>query len=313
MESTKLPRLSLQRERVNLAILAIAVAVKPILAMLVQYPLAYLWGIASPGTVGSPLYTWCIGSLPLYLVALPVAYAILRLAADGPKVERTSLTPWRLLTLLGLATALSFLAEQVVALALRIFSFLPDGALDSAVSEMALASPLWMTLLFSVVLAPLFEELFYRRMLLDRLCRYGTLPAVLSGGLLFGLIHGNLTQLIPATAVGMLLSYVYLSTGRLRYAVLLHAAVNLVGGVLPVEIHRATLHGASYVVGLQGIYFGLVGLSFLLMIPAVRWLWLERRILPPVGGMRWREWVSAVLLNPGVLLMLGALTLLFLL
>ena len=65
MESTKLPRLSLQSERVNLAILAIAVAAKPILAMLVQYPLAYLWGIASPGTVGSPLYTWCVGSLPL--------------------------------------------------------------------------------------------------------------------------------------------------------------------------------------------------------------------------------------------------------
>ena len=44
---------------------------------------------------------------------------------------------------------------------------------------------------------------------------------------LFGLLHGHLVQMSYAFAIGLVLGMVFWRTGRLRYNILLHAAVNL--------------------------------------------------------------------------------------
>lgn len=108
------------------------------------------------------------------------------------------------------------------------------------------------------LLAPVIEELLFRKLLIDRLHRFGDRAAILVSAVAFGLLHGNFSQLFYACFIGMLLGYVYCRTRRLRYTILLHMAINLLGGVLPSALLSAQLAAGVYSVGLLAAY--LVGL-----------------------------------------------------
>ncbi|MBQ3090740.1 MAG: CPBP family intramembrane metalloprotease [Oscillospiraceae bacterium] len=92
--------------------------------------------------------------------------------------------------------------------------------------------PLGYQLLTAVVLAPVFEELIFRRLLLDRLLFLGDWTALLLSSLFFGLFHTNLYQFFYAFAVGMVLGYVRIVTGSTLWNTLLHMAINLVCSVM---------------------------------------------------------------------------------
>ena len=51
--------------------------------------------------------------------------------------------------------------------------------------------------------------------------------------MLFGLLHGNLEQLFYAILIGLVLGYVYCSTGKIRYTIAIHMGFNALAGVFP--------------------------------------------------------------------------------
>lgn len=75
--------------------------------------------------------------------------------------------------------------------------------------------------------APIFEELIFRKILIDRTIKYGEYVSIVISGVMFGLLHGNFSQFFFATFVGMLFAYIYIRTGRIRYTIFLHMAINL--------------------------------------------------------------------------------------
>lgn len=94
-------------------------------------------------------------------------------------------------------------------------------------------------LLCAVIAAPIAEELFFRKALIDRLAVHHPADAILLSALLFGLMHGNLTQFLYAFPLGVLLGVIYRQTKNIRYTILLHAAVNTFGGLIPLLLNRA--------------------------------------------------------------------------
>ena len=93
-------------------------------------------------------------------------------------------------------------------------------------------SSLILQVLCMVILAPLFEELVFRRTLIDRMRPYGEKLAVVTTAAMFALFHGNLSQMFYAFTLGLVFGYVYVRTGKLRYTVGLHMLINLLGGVV---------------------------------------------------------------------------------
>lgn len=83
------------------------------------------------------------------------------------------------------------------------------------------------------IVAPIIEEFFFRKLLIDRIYRYGEFSAVFISGLLFGLFHQNYEQFFYTAGVGMVFALVYCRTGSYSLVVLLHLAFNMVLGVLP--------------------------------------------------------------------------------
>jgi hypothetical protein len=99
-----------------------------------------------------------------------------------------------------------------------------------------LGMPLPLVFVLTVICAPIFEELICRKLLLERALPFGELPAILFTSTVFALIHGNFFQFFYAFLLGVIFSYVYLRTGKLRYTIGLHMVLNFIGGVLPAII-----------------------------------------------------------------------------
>ncbi len=110
-----------------------------------------------------------------------------------------------------------------------------------------LSGSLPMTIFFVVLLAPIAEELFFRKLMIDKLSHTGKWDAILVSAIIFALYHQNLYQFFYATFIGIVLGYVYTKTGRVLYTMILHISLNLAGGVILPYFTRGADKYRSYV------------------------------------------------------------------
>ena len=196
---------------------AVSYAVMLLLRLLLQ-----LSGLAEAVAGNIPL-SLVLSVLPMYLCGLPVLWLIVR---KMPKTTicREPFSPVGFLIL--------FLVSR---------AFLTVGSLVSpdSTTEMVESAPAWLLFVFVVLLAPLFEELIFRRLFIDRLAGYGDKAAILFSSALFGIAHGNFYQFVYTFLLGLLLGYLYTRTGKLRWSFLLHAITNFLGSVAALPILRA--------------------------------------------------------------------------
>ncbi len=93
-------------------------------------------------------------------------------------------------------------------------------------------NPLWIPVclvLGAAVLAPLYEEFFFRGMIQTTIARYTRSPwiAILASGLIFGLFHyTNIETVPPLVIFGFVVGYVYARTGSLTTTFLIHLLFN---------------------------------------------------------------------------------------
>ena len=81
--------------------------------------------------------------------------------------------------------------------------------------------------LTAAVAAPLFEEFLFRGFLLPSLTRYmPTWVAIGMSGLIFGVAHLSLSEIVPLTTLGIILGIVYVRTRNLLAPMLLHSLWN---------------------------------------------------------------------------------------
>lgn len=87
------------------------------------------------------------------------------------------------------------------------------------------------TFVHTVVLAPLFEEFWFRGLVLNSLKPYGNGFAIFVSAMLFGITHANLAQFFYATTIGIILGYVAVQTGSVVTTTVMHAMFNGIAGI----------------------------------------------------------------------------------
>jgi len=229
------------------------------------------------------------------LIAMPIAWLLfLRRIPKASAMESggAERTPLRVSTLL-------YFFPCVYALAVagsipgKIAGMLGGDLNDPAAALLVSMDP-WAVLLCTVILAPIAEELFFRKALIDRLSAYHPMDAILYSALLFGLIHGNLTQFLYAFPIGVLLGIIYWRTKNIRYTILLHMGMNTFGGLLPLLVQRlqgagetsegVAMLGTLAMLQLASLTIGLVVLGVIFLIRG------RRRFLPiESGNPRYRK------------------------
>ncbi len=80
---------------------------------------------------------------------------------------------------------------------------------------------------YTILAAPLIEEILYRGMILSVLSKYGKSPAILLSALCFGLMHGNIPQAAGAFISGLLYAIVAVESGSIVPSIIMHSFNNL--------------------------------------------------------------------------------------
>ncbi len=118
----------------------------------------------------------------------------------------------------------------------RALGFLSAPGPTNVVDNLLYADDSWIYLIFGVItvgiVAPIFEELIFRKIFIDSTSKYGFAASVLLSALAFGIFHGNFVQFFYATGLGILFGYIYAATGKLRYTIFLHMGYNLYAALI---------------------------------------------------------------------------------
>ncbi len=116
---------------------------------------------------------------------------------------------------------------------LALWNALTGNQVTNQLTEIMLSLPIWQVALCTGLLAPILEELFFRKLLIDRLYRHGELAAILTSAVFFGLIHQNFSQFFYAFGVGVVLGYIYCKMRSYLAVTLAHVIFNTIMGVIP--------------------------------------------------------------------------------
>ena len=165
-----------------------------------------------------------------YLIAFPILYLVLR-SKQPMRVEKERLS--------GKDFIVFFLISQAVMQAGAIIGEVLNatiggilgGEITNDLSNMVSETPIWLVILFVVVIGPIFEELIFRKLIFDRVARYGTWTAITTTSIAFGLFHGNLYQLFYAAGLGVVLGFLYAKTRNVLYPIAMHMLINFFGTV----------------------------------------------------------------------------------
>lgn len=311
------PRIKLSRVRLHTGLIAFAVVLVILLTSVAQVIVHGVLLANFPAITENDWYMWALSSLPMYLVGMPLAYLLLRaLPTRAPQKRRFNPFTW--FGFLCLCFAVSFASNYIGQYISSWFSVLTGIKIENELGQMTGMTPFGINLLFVGILAPIFEELFYRKAVIDRLRRYGDLPAILLSGLIFGLVHGNLNQMFYATAVGILLSFIYVRTGSVLYTISIHAAFNMIGGVYTTELLRrlgdslTPAEGDTVGEAMLAAYsiFVVVSLVVGLIFFLVNIKRFRRSLMPGEYTLDFDDWMRVLFINPGMWLFVGTVVLL---
>ncbi len=97
------------------------------------------------------------------------------------------------------------------------------------VPDMASAVVLFLQM---TIMAPIFEEMWFRGMVMESLRPYGNGFAIFISAILFGLTHSNFAQFFYATALGIFLGYIAVSTRSIITTTIMHAMFNSISGLM---------------------------------------------------------------------------------
>lgn len=118
--------------------------------------------------------------------------------------------------------------SNVLEIGLNVFGFSANFALEELETLNQLTIPM---LIYSCLVAPIFEEFIYRGAVLRSLEKYGRGFAILISAILFGLMHGNFYQIFMAIGVGIILGYLA-TEYSIKLTILLHIINNVCVQVL---------------------------------------------------------------------------------
>ena len=209
--------------------------------LIIAIALIYIAQFATMFIVGSeglialsenPYYIWGLQVGGMYLVAFPLFLLMVRKLPSAQR-ERGDMS----LKEFGYI----FLVSEAIMLIGAIFSNWLNSVISGIIgheipnttADIISATPIWLIILVVVVIGPIVEEMIFRKIFIDKLSVYGDRLAIVVSSIAFGFFHGNLYQLFYATALGLVLGYVYTKTRRSIYNCLLHMAINFMGSILP--------------------------------------------------------------------------------
>lgn len=190
-----------------------------------------------------------VGTLPSYLFAFPVVYLMVRNLPKLKPYPRKITVGW-FFAVFTICMAGMF-AGALLGLGLgKLLNLIPGVTAENAVSDLVMQVNPALIILTVVIIAPIIEELLYRKLLLDRIEPISRQMSIILSGLMFGLFHVNVYQFFYAFIIGMIFASIYLNTGKIQYTIFLHMMVNFMGSVVSLYVSQGNNQVVTVAYGL---------------------------------------------------------------
>ncbi|WP_407415928.1 CPBP family intramembrane glutamic endopeptidase [Methanobrevibacter sp.] len=172
-----------------------------------------------------------ISAVTNYIIILPI-FILLMKRIESSDISKERLGIKKFITYICIAMTLMWIGNIIGMIITTIIGNTVANDVVNPIEKLIQNSSIYINLLVISILAPIFEEIFFRKLLIDRTIKYGAKLSILLSALLFALFHGNLSQFFYAFLLGGFFAYIYIKTGNVIYSIICHAIVNLYGSVI---------------------------------------------------------------------------------
>ena len=271
--------------------------------------------------------------------AMAVAVAVL-VSLPKANFEKTPIAFDRFIKILLICFGAGYAGNLIGTVLLSFWNIFTGNSVGNELQEILYGMNPFIMFISVVIFAPVLEELFFRKLLIDRLRPFGKIVSVFLPAFLFALFHQSATQFIYAFAVGTILAYLYYETKNYWLTVSIHALFNFVSGFIPMlflpkiegfvnefallegsfsnaetldeiaELMMPLLEAYGFSLALYAVYALLL---FVVNITGIVLLFVnlkQLRKMKEESPLGIGEAVKAVMLNPGMLVCTAVLTIL---
>lgn len=282
----------------------------------VQVAVSMLVLAFAPSLLDNPNLSLLVSMLPTYAIAFPLTSLLIH-QVPGVQMKKHNMKPTQLLGAFAISYALMYLSNLAGQFFTNIIGIIKGSPVDDAIADLVSELNPLTAFFVMVLLAPALEEWIFRKLLVDRTIRYGEGTAIFLSGLMFGLFHGNLNQFVYTFLVGAFWAFIYVKTGRLRYTIYLHMALNFMGSVgslfflgaiSTLEGGSSAMNGFHFLLGMLLplaivipyliVVFGLVISGIVLLVTN----WKRFRLIPAEFFIPKEKRFSVIFLNAGMIL-----------
>ena len=250
-----------------------------------------------------------ISAICNYVLPFPILYYLMK-KLDSQTPEKDTLTIKTLITYIAITLTLMW-AGNIIGLAITtLINLFTSLDVSNPVQTLLNSTDLWLNLLLISIIGPIFEEIIFRKFLIDRTIKYGAKVSIFLSALIFGLFHGNLNQFFYAFMLGGFFAYIYIKTRKIKYTILLHIIVNLMGSVVSLfvissvqNIISGPIPPLDLVIVL--VYIMIILVTFLIALIKILKDYKNIDLNEISGKITLAEPVKTVLANPGMILFIG--------
>ena len=222
--------------------------------------------IFNPNLTSKPWFTYIAIAISFYLIGFPIFYLIVKKLPDGKRREVKKLSVGKIISLFFIAYAMVYVLNLLTTLLLMLIGTLTGKGIVNPLANVVESSNWIWSLIFVGILSPIIEELLFRGVMLNKIRIYGDKVAIITTAIIFGLFHANFSQFFYAVALGCIFAYVTLKTGTIKYSIILHMAVNIVGSVImPAVIGDGSNVTMVSIASVILILIAIVGIILLIM------------------------------------------------
>jgi CAAX amino terminal protease family. len=191
-----------------------------------------------------------------YILGLPILLLLLRKAPHIEVESKVKFSVIKLLKLCIIGIAGMYLINMIYSGIMFIFTE-TDG---NAVSELLSNMNIYSVAILVVIVAPVMEELLFRKILYKFFGVYGKKFFIISSAFIFGLFHMNLGQALYASLLGLILGWVYVESGKIWNVIFMHIFINAIGSLFPMIVMSSENEIATVIFGLWFLFVIISGI-----------------------------------------------------
>lgn len=276
-----------------------------ILALIFQIILVNVLNIVNPNLITDFNIMTILVALCNYLLPFPIfIYLMKKIPTYELESEKPGLL--RFVKYIAITLTLMWLGNLFGLAITALLGVAMNAEISNPVTELINSSNILLNLFLISIIGPIFEEIIFRKILIDRTIKYGAKVSIIISAVIFGFIHGNLNQFFYAFLIGGFFAYVYIKTGSIKYSIILHIITNIMGSIVSIFI----VSSADAITQGSFTAFNLVGVAIYLII-VLGSLFIGIYSLTTYNTARFngrktkialKNPIKTILLNPGMIL-----------